>query len=227
MTMSGNRQPLPPTWTLARLYEDQNQLMDALAAYELIRKSTPDPQVDEAIERLLHKILIESNAQYDPIIDQIFSPDDKIKFRIAPEEICEAYDKAKSQVTLRPVDDDILSEDEEDDIQIILPRETYTETPQPQIQKPAPVSTPIQTTASTSTSDIDQEELMRHIITAKENLGEEMSTAEKKAVYDMSVIQLIDLFQSFLGNERKITELKIRDLIEFWQDIQLEYGNES
>jgi hypothetical protein len=208
MTMSGNRQALPPTWTLARLYEDQLQYMDALAAYELIRKSNPDPQVDEAIERLLHKILIESNAQYDPIIDQIFSPEDKVKFRIAPAEIVEAYDKAKSHVSLKPVDDDILTEDEEE-ITISIPGETYKDFAEKQAHT------------------IDQEELMRHIITAKENLGEEMTVAEKKAIYDMSVIQLIDLFQAFLGTDRKITELKIRDLIEFWQDIQLEYGNES
>jgi len=41
MTMSGNRDSLPPTWTLARLYEEQNQYMDALAAYEQIRKTSP------------------------------------------------------------------------------------------------------------------------------------------------------------------------------------------
>jgi hypothetical protein len=209
MTMSGDRQTLPPTWTLARLYEEQNQYMDALAAYELIRKTNPDSQVDEAIERLLQKILIESNAQYDPIIDQIFTPEDKIKFRIAPAGICEEYNKAKAQVSLQPVDDDFLAEEEEEDIQIILPRETYTETTEP--QKPT----------------LDQEELVRHILTAKENLQEEMTPSEKKAIHDMSVIQLIDLFQAFLGTDRKITELKIKDLIEFWQDIQLEYGNES
>jgi hypothetical protein len=208
MTMSGNRQTLPPTWTLARLYEDQQQYMDALAAYELIRKSNPDPEVDEAIERLLRKILLESNAQYDPIIDQIFSPEDKIKFRIAPADIVEAYDKARSQGSLKPVDDEILPEDDEE-ITISIPGETYQEF------------------ADQQAHTIDQEELMRHIITAKENLQEEITPEEKKAVHDMSVIQLIDLFQAFLGTERKITELKIRYLIEFWQDIQLEYGNES
>lgn len=221
MTMTGNRQTLPPTWTLARLYEEQNQYMDALAAYEQIRKKNPDPQVDEAIERLLRKILIESNAPYDPLIDQIFTPDDKIKFRIAPQEICEAYDKARSQVTLRPVDDDILAEDEDEDIQIILPAEPYKE--------PTPPVEPIKETIAPTeppVSGIDRDELMRHIITAKENLSDEMSHEEKMAVYDMSIVQLIDLFQAFLGQDRKITELKIRDLIEFWQDIQLEYGSE-
>jgi len=185
--------------------------MDALAAYEQIRKTSPDPQVDEAIERLLRKILIESNAPYDPLIDQIFTPEDKIKFRIAPTEICETYDKAMSQTSIKQVTDDILAEEEEEDIQIILPSEPFTE-------KIAPAEPPV--------SGIDKEELMRHIITAKENLGEGMTTEEKKAVYDMSIVQLIDLFQAFLGKDRKITELKIRDLIEFWQDIQLEYGSE-
>ncbi len=208
MTVSGNRQVLPPTWTLARLYEDQNQLLDALAAYELIRKTNTDPQVDEAIERLLHKILLESNIQYIPLIDQIFTPEEKVKFRIAPAEICEAYEKARSQVSLKPMDDDILAEDE-DDIIIAIPGEGISDFS----ERPA--------------SSIDQLEVMRHIITAKENLQEEMTKAEKKVINDMSVIELIDLFQAFVGKERKVTELKIRDLIEFWQDIRLENGNES
>jgi hypothetical protein len=212
MTMSGSHQPLPPTWTLARLYEEQQQYLDALAAYELLRKTNPDPQVDEAIERLLKKILIDSDIKYNPIIDQIFTPEDKIKFKIAPSDIWEAYEKARSHVSMKPEEEEVsLTDVEEEEEPIIsVAGETFSDFEEQQA------------------TFIDQEELMRHIITAKENLqSEDMSPEEKKAIHDMSVIELIDHFQAFLGTDKKITELKIRDLIEFWQDIQLEYRDES
>ena len=71
-----------PTITLAKLFEEQNQFFDALAAYELISQSESSPAVRERIEALHLRILNDPSNRYDPRIEKLFSPEELAYFKI-------------------------------------------------------------------------------------------------------------------------------------------------
>jgi hypothetical protein len=72
------------TLTLAKLYESQNQLLDALLVYEKLHKKSSDEELEEKIIELREKIFNENTDSYDHLINNIFSNDDKAKFKILP-----------------------------------------------------------------------------------------------------------------------------------------------
>ncbi|HNV63330.1 MAG TPA: hypothetical protein PKN54_10365, partial [Candidatus Cloacimonas acidaminovorans] len=67
---------------LARLFEEQNQFYDALAAYELISQNDPSPELRERIEDLHLRILNDPNRTYDPRLEQLFSPEELAYLKI-------------------------------------------------------------------------------------------------------------------------------------------------
>ncbi|MDZ4122251.1 MAG: hypothetical protein U1C33_07500 [Candidatus Cloacimonadaceae bacterium] len=71
-----------PTVTLAKLFEEQNQFFDALAAYELIEQTESSPAIREKIESLHLRILSDPNSKYDPRIEQLFSPEELAYLKI-------------------------------------------------------------------------------------------------------------------------------------------------
>jgi hypothetical protein len=92
-----------PTITLAEVYEEQNQFIDALLIYQKIKSRNPSEQLDEKIEILKKKIFAKHEDHYSPIIDKIFTPEDKIAFKIIPHNQYHKYVKSQ-QVS---IDDDL------------------------------------------------------------------------------------------------------------------------
>ncbi len=80
--MKSNGRSWQPTLTLAKLFEEQNQFFDALAAYELISQNDPSPAVRERIEALHLRILSDPNSSYDPRIEKLFTPEELAYFKI-------------------------------------------------------------------------------------------------------------------------------------------------
>jgi len=80
--MKTNGRSWQPTLTLAKLFEEQNQFFDALAAYELISQSDASPEVRERIEALHLRILSDPGNRYDPRIEKLFSPEELAYFKI-------------------------------------------------------------------------------------------------------------------------------------------------
>ena len=80
--MKTNSRSWQPTLTLARLFEEQNQFYDALAAYELISQNDPSPELRERIEDLHLRILNDPNRNYDPRLEQLFSPEELAYLKI-------------------------------------------------------------------------------------------------------------------------------------------------
>ena len=80
--MKTNSRSWQPTLTLARLFEEQNQFYDALAAYELISQNDPSPELRERIEDLHLRILNDPNKNYDPRLEQLFSPEELAYLKI-------------------------------------------------------------------------------------------------------------------------------------------------
>jgi hypothetical protein len=80
--MKINGRSWQPTLTLAKLFEEQNQFYDALAAYELISQNDSSPAVRERIESLHLRILSDPNSRYDPRIEKLFSPEELAYLKI-------------------------------------------------------------------------------------------------------------------------------------------------
>lgn len=80
--MKTNERSWQPTLTLAKLFEEQNQFYDALAAYELISQNDASPAVRERIESLHLRILSDPNNRYDPRIEKLFSPEELAYLKI-------------------------------------------------------------------------------------------------------------------------------------------------
>jgi len=82
MKSNPNGRSWNPTITLAKLYEEQNQFFDALAAYELIDQTESSPAIREKIEALHMRILSDPNSKYDPRIEKLFSPEELAYLKI-------------------------------------------------------------------------------------------------------------------------------------------------
>ena len=80
--MKTNERSWQPTLTLAKLFEEQNQFYDALAAYELISQNDSSPAVRERIEALHLRILSDPNSHYDPRIEKLFTPEELAYLKI-------------------------------------------------------------------------------------------------------------------------------------------------
>ncbi|MDO9577548.1 MAG: hypothetical protein Q7J16_06645 [Candidatus Cloacimonadales bacterium] len=84
-----------PTITLAELYEEQNQLIDALLIYQKIKSRNPSEKLEQKIEVLKKKIFAKNPENYNPIIDKIFSPEDKTRFKILSHTQYQAFLKSQ------------------------------------------------------------------------------------------------------------------------------------
>ncbi len=111
-----------PTITLAKLFEEQNQFFDALAAYELISQTESSPAVRERIEALQLRILSDPNNRYDSRIEKLFTPEELAYLKILNHQgfmnMAAAREKLRDGSLAAEIfideDEDLLLEEEED-----------------------------------------------------------------------------------------------------------------
>jgi len=101
-----------PTLTLAKLYEEQNQFYDALAAYELISQHDASPAVRQKVESLQARILGDTNLKYDARIEQLFSPEELAYLKILNHAGFENLARAQQQIR-QGVEDVLVFDDDE------------------------------------------------------------------------------------------------------------------
>lgn len=87
-----------PTITLAELYENQNQYIDALVIYKNLYKENPAEKLQSKVDELKDKIFNGNTLEYSEIINEIFTAEEKRFFHILPHEQYQAY--AESQTEL-------------------------------------------------------------------------------------------------------------------------------
>jgi hypothetical protein len=118
-----------PTLTLAKLFEEQNQFFDALAAYELISQHDNSQAIREKIEALQLRILSDPNNSYDPRIEKLFTPEELAYLKILNHQgfdnMSRAVEKLSEGVSgndlyLELDDLDLLDPEGGDDIQDLL-----------------------------------------------------------------------------------------------------------
>ncbi len=103
-----------PTLTLAKLFEEQNQFFDALAAYELISQTDTSPAVREHIENLHSRILNDPNNRYDPRIEKLFTPEELAYLKILNHQGFENMAQAREKLSDGSMAAEIYIDDDED-----------------------------------------------------------------------------------------------------------------
>jgi len=88
-----------PTLTLAKLFEEQNQFYDALAAYELIGQTDTSPAIRQKVESLQMHILSDPNLKYDPRIEKLFSPEELAYLKILNHSAFENLSRIQQQIS--------------------------------------------------------------------------------------------------------------------------------
>jgi len=73
-----------PTFTLAKLYETQYQLVDAVNVYSKLNEKENSDELTSIIVQLVDVVFQHINKEYDPIISQIFSREELRYFKIIP-----------------------------------------------------------------------------------------------------------------------------------------------
>lgn len=96
---------LHPTRTLAELYESQNQLLDALVVYQKLMHLQPSPEIENKITELKLKIFNDKEMVYNPVIEQIFSKEERILFNILPHSYYKKIQSTLNQPKLDSMED--------------------------------------------------------------------------------------------------------------------------
>ncbi|MFA6720132.1 MAG: hypothetical protein WCR92_01785 [Candidatus Cloacimonadaceae bacterium] len=112
--MKTNSSGWAPTITLAKLFEEQNQFFDALAAYELISQTDSSPAVRERIEALHLRILSDPVSRYDPRIEKLFTPEELAYLKILDHQGFENLARAREKLSENYLGADIYIEEDED-----------------------------------------------------------------------------------------------------------------
>ena len=112
-----------PTLTLAKLYEEQNQFYDALAAYELISQHDSSPAIRQKIESLQSRVLGDHNLKYDPRIEQLFSPEELAYLKILTHSGFENLSRAQQHIKQGMEDYAVVFDDDEAAPGILSPSE--------------------------------------------------------------------------------------------------------
>ncbi len=102
-----------PTLTLARLFEEQDQFFDALAAYELISQTDTSGAVRERIEALHIRILNDPSNRYDPRIEKLFTPEELAYLKILDHNGFQNMASAARKLSEGAGDDDIFIGDDD------------------------------------------------------------------------------------------------------------------
>ena len=74
-----NKSEIAPTLTLAKLYESQNQLFDALAIYDYLMGITPREDIQQNRKLLLKKIFSDEKIKFHPLLSKLFGKEVTLK----------------------------------------------------------------------------------------------------------------------------------------------------
>lgn len=123
-----------PTITLAELYENQNQHIDALVIYKNLYKENPTEELKIKIDELNDKIFNENSLEYSEIINKIFTAEEKRIFHILPHEQYKTYTESQTEITNEETYPEELTEEKEDEV---IPEEAVPEKAAPaETEKP-------------------------------------------------------------------------------------------
>ncbi len=90
-----------PTITLAKIYEAQNELVDAVNVYAMLKTKEPSEEIERKIEQLTDIIFENITRDYDDRISRLFSQSELRHFRIIPGDTVQISSNESSQAGSR------------------------------------------------------------------------------------------------------------------------------
>ncbi|MCL2064141.1 MAG: hypothetical protein FWG98_07195 [Candidatus Cloacimonetes bacterium] len=103
---------ITPTLTLAQLYEAQKQYFDAFTLYSILYRANPNDEILVKKRSVEKKIFTDQSLEYNKLINQIFTAEDKEKFRLLPESNFQNFKSAMEQDYFEPI---VFQEEEFDE----------------------------------------------------------------------------------------------------------------
>jgi hypothetical protein len=95
---------ITPTLTLAQLYEAQKQFFDVYAIYKKLYEINSSEDVKTKLENIENKIFNDPNVEYNNLISQIFSVDERKLFRIITGKYYEEYEESMKPENREPIE---------------------------------------------------------------------------------------------------------------------------
>lgn len=196
-----NKNEIAPTLTLAKLYESQNQLFDALAIYDYLMGISPRDDIRQNRETLLDKIFSEDKLKYHPLITDLFGQDELKYFNIIPKDKYQTYIQTyKSGTNLKFPDELEIEDDETHENEIIPNEELDAEVEIENLKKQVQAET--QFTQKVTKIDANNDILETNI--------------EKKMTVQDFTKKLIERF----GAETRLDKISINDFFEIISDLR-------
>ncbi len=200
--MNKTNNKIPPTITLAQLYEAQQQYFDAYLIYKKIYETNEDESILERIEKSKSKIFIDPNMHYHSLIDNLFSTDEKAAFKILPNENYLNYQKSLiNEIEETEFIEDDFDEDEEDMTDAEEIEEIYN-----------PVDLPPFEEFTSGISDMDSL-LQNHF--SETEMPEKVTPVNILSISDFCLY----LTKTF-GSDKKITDLSLGDVFMILEKIK-------
>jgi hypothetical protein len=202
MNKSNNK--IPPTITLAQLYEAQQQYFDAYMIYKKIYENNADESILERMEKSKSKIFIDPNMQYHAIIESIFTPEDKALFKILPDENYLDYQKSlKDEVEETEFVEEEFEEDEYDMSEAEEIEEIYNPTDLPPFEE--------FTTGLPETDDSVENHFSD--LSVLDSINESKSNA-------LSISDFCMYLNKTFGSDKKVADLTLSDLLKIFDKIK-------
>ncbi|MCF7859291.1 MAG: hypothetical protein K9N07_08225 [Candidatus Cloacimonetes bacterium] len=86
-----------PTLTLAELYENQDQYIDALVIYKNLNQKKSSEKLQAKINEMIEIIFKENKLEYSKLINELFSDEEKRNFLILPHEQFRKYQESNTE----------------------------------------------------------------------------------------------------------------------------------
>jgi len=221
-----------PTITLAELYENQNQYIDALVIYKDLYKDDPTEKLQSKIDELKDKIFKENTLEYSKIIDKIFTEEEKRIFHILPHDQFKAYKESQADLKNEETYPEELIEVKKEEIAPIdIEEPEIEEEKTPDIEDPTELETEIDEKDTIELDNtLDNDDIHDELT---ENKEEELEIEDEEIgdINDISEpIENIDLEESIeiddtldIGNtiepEEKATTEKVPEIEEKEEEI--------
>ncbi len=184
-----------PTVTLATLYEEQENYVEALALYSIINKNHNNLSISKKIEKLKDKIYKKDKLNFDKTVTSIFSKQQIKMFNVLPEAECRRFRQVLDLEDV-PIEEEKIDPIKEQKDEKKVKKQTF------KIDLPLSDFAKVDNIAESKIENEKRKKKER-----KEN------NSDLTNLKDVEVIKLLEAAQDYYGDEKKVNEMTLYDLI--------------
>lgn len=191
---------IPPTITLAQLYEAQQQYFDAFIIYKKLNEQNPSEEMLDRMNRSKNRIFMDTNVIYNELISKIFNDEDKELFKILPDTNYQNYlNSQKNDVEEVEFVEEDFEENEYDMSEAEEIEQIYNPTDLPSFED--------FTAEMKATQEMQPEESFN-----LESSLNNRSNGMDIAINNMTVSDLGKLLMSEIGGDRRVKDITLQEI---------------